>query len=232
MEWSIIIFCYNEEGNITKVIQNTISFLQNSTYNNSEIIIVNDGSTDDTAREINQFEGKFSNLKIINIPKNKGIGNALNTGYHNATRDYICAVPGDGQFDIKELAQVGAFLENEFVTFYRVQNNYDWYRGFLTKMNTLFNRYFLKIDISDVNWIKVYRKHQIKPEFRELNSSLVESEITAKLIKRGYVHIDYPSQYHQRVYGKAKGGSWKTLKKAMYELFKLYLIVLKFPKQS
>lgn len=226
MEWSIIIFCYNEEENITKTIEGALRFIQSQ--KNSEIIIVNDGSTDATGNIVERYENNYPIINAVHLENNKGIGNALNTGYDLASKEYVCAIPGDGQFDIRELEKVSELNENEFVTFYRETKNYNLYRSSLTAFNQLYNRWFLKMDVPDVNWIKVYRKHQVDRKFRQLNSSLVESEISAKLIKIGYTHIDFPSEYLDREYGKAKGGSWNTLRKAISEIFLLYVTVAKF----
>lgn len=230
MEWSIIIFCYNEEKNIAKVIQNTIDFLLQPENENSEIIVVNDGSSDESATIIDLFKYDFPQFSIIHLPKNRGIGNALNTGYDCSKKEFVCAIPGDGQFDISELEVLSTLDKNQFATFYRTNKNYDIYRALLTKLNYLFNRFFLNIHVPDVNWIKVYQQHQIDRKMRTLNSSLVESEIVAKLIKEGYTHIDYPSKYLKREYGIAKGGNWHTLKKAISEVSLLFFIIRSYSK--
>lgn|SRR5690554_1505923 len=232
MEWSIIIFCFNEEKNIGKVIQSTIDFLNQPNYNNSEIIIINDGSKDQTEAVIQSYAHQFPQLIIQHLTDNQGIGNALNLGYDLSTKEYVCAIPGDGQFNIQELQSIQPFGANEFITFYRETKNYNIYRSLLTHFNLLFNKWVLKIDVPDVNWIKVYRQHQISKDHRQLNSSLVETEICAKLIKSNHTHIDYPSIYLDREHGIAKGGNWHTLKKAMAEIMQLYFIVRRYSSTS
>ena len=183
MELSIIIFCYNEEKNISQVIQKIIDFLSQKRYFNSEIIVINDGSTDDTASIIDSFSNSSTPIRIQHIYPNQGIGNALNMGYNLVTKEYVCAVPGDGQFDIDEINQAQEFSNEYFVPFNRTKKNYGLYRSALTYFNHYFNQWILKIDIQDVNWIKIYRKNQVHQKHRTLNSSLVESEICAKLLK-------------------------------------------------
>ncbi len=229
MELSVIIFCYNEEQNISAVLKNTILFLSRAQYKNSEIIVINDGSTDKTGAIAESFTAKFPSYAVRHIYPNQGIGNALNTGYNLASKEFVCAIPGDGQFDIFEIDQINKIRENQFVTFYRKEKNYNTYRSFLTNFNQWFNRKFLKIDVPDINWIKIYRREQIDKKYRVLNSSLVESEICGKLIKSGYTHKDYPSKYQVREYGEAKGGNIKTLIQAVSEILLLYRIIRKFP---
>ena len=232
MELSVIVFCYNEEKNIGRVLEQAIRFLNQERFANSEIIVVNDGSTDRTAEWIDTYVGKYPELRIKHLAENKGIGQALNQGYDMAQKEYVCAIPGDGQFDIFELNNIPEFGKNEFVTFYRKEKNYNLYRSLLTSFNQYFNKWLLHLDVPDVNWVKVYRKEQIQKKYRHLESSLVESEICGKLIKSGVKHIDLPSQYHARRYGTAKGGNWRTLKLALSEMGHLFLKIKRFPVTS
>ena len=93
----------------------------------------------------------------------------------------------------------------------------------LTKINFLLNFYILRISIKDVNWVKVYKKiHFDKIKF-SLNSSLIESEICAKLIIIGYKPIEIESIYLPREHGKSKINTYKILSKALFEIPKLII---------
>jgi glycosyltransferase involved in cell wall biosynthesis len=223
---AIVIFCYNEKDTIDKVIQSSIAVaaVLSDSY---EIVVVDDGSTDGTREIIKQYPDVIS---IIH-PTNLGIGPALRSGYAAASKDYICAIPGDGQFDVKELLKASPFPSNKIYSFYRTQTNYGPYRFMLTLLNKLFNKLFLSIDIKDINWIKIYRKNQLDFVDMKLTSSLVESEICAKLIKSGCTLIEQSSIYHERKGGVSTGGNWKTLSKAVKEMAVLYSEVHRFKKQ-
>ena len=226
MNISIIIFCFNEAGSIGALLQTSVSFLQ-SFSSDFELLIVDDGSTDSTAEVLKNYDGK-NNIKVITHAFNKGIGEALQTGYCNASKEYVCAIPGDGQFDISELKRVSFFENNTYYSFYRLSTEYNFYRSLLTWLNRLLNQHILGIYIRDVNWVKVYRTEQLKLVKPELKSSLIESEICAKLNKCGIMPIEIPSKYLKREFGEAKGGNWKTLKKVIYEIWRLYLLTLRF----
>ncbi len=227
MNISIIIFCYNERDNLLNVFNETLCFL-NSFSKDFEILIVDDGSNDGTTDVCKEIESKMPFVRVIYHKKNLGIGMALRNGYSCAKNDYICAIPGDGQFDIKELFTVKPFDESVFYSFYRTQTNYSGYRRTLTWLNRLFNQHFLAIYLRDVNWIKVYKKEHFNLVKPKLSSSLIESEICAKLYKQKILPIEIPSKYLSRKTGKAKGGNWKTLKKAIFETIKLWWVVTNF----
>jgi glycosyltransferase involved in cell wall biosynthesis len=223
---SIIIFCYNERETIEKVIQSSfkIASLLSDDY---EIIVVDDGSIDGTAEILKQYH----NIKNVSHSVNMGIGMGIYSGYNAATKEFVCAVPGDGQFDIEELLKIKPFPINNIYSFYRTKTNYGIYRTTLSFLNRIFNKLFLGLDMKDVNWIKVYRRDQLTFVNAQLKSSIIESEICAKLIKAGCIPIELSSIYHKRKGGLSTGGSWKTLGKVIKEMFAIYREVRTFDKR-
>lgn len=98
-KFSLIIPAYNVEKYIKKCLDSVL----NQTYNNYEIIIVNDGSTDNTSKILESYKSN-KKIKIIN-QENKGLSNARNTGVSNAKGDYILFIDSD-DFIEKELLEI------------------------------------------------------------------------------------------------------------------------------
>ncbi len=88
-EVSLLIPAYNEEGGIGSVIQGLEQAFQGSGWR-SEIIVVDDGSSDRTAEE-----ARRAGAKVIVHPKNVGYGGALRTGIENASYDWIATIDAD-----------------------------------------------------------------------------------------------------------------------------------------
>ena len=84
MKYSIIIPVYNTSKYLNKCIKSAI----NQDYENIEIIIVNDGSTDDSLDIIKKYTKKYKNITLID-QKNKGLSVARNEGIKKATGDYF-----------------------------------------------------------------------------------------------------------------------------------------------
>ena len=87
---SIIIPVYNTEKYLEKCLDSII----NQEYRNLEIIIVNDGSTDNSMNIIKKYQKLDSRIKVFE-QSNKGTGSARNKGLDNATGDYISFVDSD-----------------------------------------------------------------------------------------------------------------------------------------
>ena len=98
---SIVVPVYN----IVKYLPECIKSILEQTYNNIEIILVDDGSTDASGELCNEYAQKYNNIKAIHR-KNGGLGFARNTGIENATGKYVAFVDGDdfiGENHIKNL---------------------------------------------------------------------------------------------------------------------------------
>lgn len=87
---SIIMPVYNAE----KYLNRSIESIMNQTYNNIEIILVNDGSTDNSLEICTNYQEKDNRIKLIN-QENKGVSFARNKGIDESTGDYIMFIDSD-----------------------------------------------------------------------------------------------------------------------------------------
>ena len=90
MKISIIIPCYNSE----RFIANTLNMLISQDLDDCEVIVVNDGSTDETSNIVHLYSENNSSIKIID-KKNEGVSVARNTGLNMARGKYICFLDSD-----------------------------------------------------------------------------------------------------------------------------------------
>lgn len=88
-KFSIIICVYNLENYVATTIESVL----NQDFTDYELIIVNDGSTDNSMEVIKSF--KDSRIRVIDNGKNKGLGTSRNVGVSNATGEYILYLDGD-----------------------------------------------------------------------------------------------------------------------------------------
>ncbi len=105
--FSIIIPAFNEESSIKEVLINLKKYLRTNDYQ-SEIIVVNDGSTDQTLEILK----KIKKINLINHPYNKGYGAALKTGVKNSKYDWILFYGGDNQHNPKYIPELLKYTQD------------------------------------------------------------------------------------------------------------------------
>ncbi|HLY40613.1 MAG TPA: glycosyltransferase family 2 protein [Terracidiphilus sp.] len=224
--WSIVIFSYNEEGTLRSVIESVQRFFETIACINSEIILVDDGSTDKCGEIVRAAAQDFPNVKAVCHSTNLGIGYALRSGYAAVQFENVSAVPGDGQFNVAELIPYASLPEKTFVSFYRKENTiYTRGRNVLSLINRKLNANLLGLKVRDVNWVKIYKRVELERLHMRMKSSLVESEICAKLLMGKNTIIECESVYHPRKAGKSKGASLPVVLQAALETLKLVCVV-------
>lgn len=87
---SVVMPCYNNGAYVGQAIES----VQNQTYGNWELIIVNDGSTDNSEEVINRYAQADKRIRYIN-QENRGVSTARNNGVKTATGEYICFLDAD-----------------------------------------------------------------------------------------------------------------------------------------
>lgn len=88
---SVILPTYNRE----KMLPNALDSILNQTFPDFELIVINDGSTDNTQKILEEYAAKDKRIKIINHEKNKGIVWGLNEGLEQAKGEYIARMDDD-----------------------------------------------------------------------------------------------------------------------------------------
>src|SRR6056297_1747879 len=87
---SIVVPAYNEEGAVGDQISEIHDVMRESGWV-YEIIVINDGSTDNTLEEIKKYD-----VRLINFPQNRGYGASLKAGIKEAKYPYVCITDADG----------------------------------------------------------------------------------------------------------------------------------------
>ena len=197
MKISIIIPAYNEEEGIKKV----ITELKETINQEYEIIVVNDGSTDQTKSIVKNIE----NIKLINHPYNKGYGAALKSGIRKAKGEYILIIDGDGTYPINEIPKLLKYSDKyDMVSGMRKGKNSDarWFYSqrlakFILKKIA---GYVTKTKIPDINCgLRIFRKKIIEKywDLYPQGFSFTTTSLVA-LLANDYQVKFVSINYHQR----------------------------------
>lgn len=202
---SIIIPIYNEEKIIAASLPAILSLSLNK-----EVIIVNDGSSDNTLFILKELTKKYS-FNLVNQLKNQGKGAAIKRGLEEAKGDYfiICDAdleynPQDIIFLFQEIEKIHLGDQFKKIAIYgsRFLLNKSWtFHYFINKVLTTLTNLLFNAKLTDMETcfklIPLVALEKIK-----LNGGRfeIEPEITAKLLKNGYQIIEHPIDYDRRGY--------------------------------
>lgn len=110
---SIVTPVYNAE----RFISETIQGVQAQEYSNWELLLVNDKSTDNSQKIIEQFASEDSRIKVINLSENSGAAVARNTGIAAAQGQYLAFVDSDDVWDKDKLIRQISFMQKGDIAF-------------------------------------------------------------------------------------------------------------------
>ena len=221
---SIVLPAYNEEENIGSFLKKTIDYAKKNTKK-YEILVINDGSKDNTEREIVKVKRLDKNIRVIKHKVNKGFGEAEKTGLRNSKLDFVTLVPTDHQFDIKELNRYFPLFEKgaDIVMGVRKKRKDPFMRLIYSRIYALMV-YFLfgTTWYRDMNWVKVYRKQIIDSIDITSGGAFVDAEIIIKAHRKGYKIKEVGVTHYPRERGTASGANIKLIVNLLKELFLLY----------
>src|SRR5687768_7410809 len=99
---SVFFPAFNDAKSIGKLVKDACEVLTTLT-DEYEVIVINDGSTDETGEVLEDLRKTHRFLKIIHHEKNGGYGAALQSGFQAALKELIFYTDGDGQYDVREM---------------------------------------------------------------------------------------------------------------------------------
>lgn len=203
---SVIVPAFDEERNIAETLER-LSRLQ-SEIGNLEIIVVDDGSEDNTSKEV----AKFANVKYIKHPINMGKGAALNTGIRESIGEVIVIQDADLEYFPEKIPELAApILKEEVDVIYgtRLFNgvpegmSFSHYVG--NKILSFVAAMMYGIELTDVMTGYKAFKRKIFDSFElESRGFGVEIELTVKSLCNGWRFKEIPLAYRYRQRGTSK----------------------------
>lgn len=219
---SIVFPAYNEEKNILISLDRAWHFAKKRDYN-YEIIVVDDGSRDQTAKIVQDEARKNQNIKLIKHSKNQGYGATVYDGLKAAKGDMIFFTDSDLQFDINELDKFIKTIEKYDVVigyrnprrdpFMRLVNAWGWkYLVFLV----------FGVRVKDVDCaFKLFRRAALKDLKVKCRGAMFSAELIIRLIGKKSKIIELPVAHYRRVAGRPTGAKLSVIIRAFRELFKI-----------
>jgi len=222
---SIFFPTYNEEDNIRETVERTVKVAEGSPYvSQYEIIIVNDGSADNTRAVAESLAREYSAVRVVNHPVNLGYGAALKTGIAEAKLDYVFFTDADLQFDIVELQNLLVHVgEYPVVIGYRAPRKDPFMRLVNARVWNLLNRYLFDLRVRDIDCaFKLFKRELVQDLNLQSEGAMISAETLIRLHRQGVKVKEVPVSHLPRTAGSATGARPAVIARAFGEMVRLY----------
>ncbi len=226
-ELSVFFPAYNEEAHLEETVKKAIETLE-KIAKKWEILIVNDGSKDETLKVANKLSNSDKRIKVINHKVNRGYGAAFKSGFYTAKYKWITFTDADCQFDFKEISRfiqtqketkadlVIGYYKDRKVSFKRKANTYLW---------ELIVRIMFGLSVRDIDCgFKLVSKRVINkiPKLEAERGAFISTEFLVKAKREGFKIVEIGVTHYPRTAGKGTGADLNVIINSFKDLFSLW----------
>lgn len=194
---------YNETESLDYFLPEVLEFCKEKGY---LLIVVDDGSKDETIEVCNKHKGENTFFTILSHKLNRGYGDAIKTGILHSKTDYVITIDSDGQHRLSDVEMLFSKIKEtnaDMIVGSRKNEKKSYYRNFGKYIIRSFAKFLLPMDIRDINsGMKMYNAELAKG-YIELCPSGMSYSDTILLVFINFKHLvlEFPIEINKRVYG-------------------------------
>ncbi len=220
---SIFFPAFNDEQTIGELVRNALAILPGCT-DDYEVLVINDGSTDGTASLLDELRQQDAHVRPIHHEANRGYGGALQSGFENATKEFVFYTDGDGQYDVRELARLLPLMKPgiDVVNGYKSKRADSLHRVVIGKIYNRTARLLFQLPIRDVDCdFRLIRREAIQHIGEISTSGAACLEMIRKLKANGAVFAEIEVSHYPRLHGRSQFFTFQSLMRTAYDFFGL-----------
>jgi glycosyltransferase involved in cell wall biosynthesis len=197
---------YNDQHTIEGIVR-TVAYEIRKVTDDFEVLVVDDGSKDETGDILDRLKGELPFLRVIHHERNLGYGAALITGFQNAKKELVFYTDGDGQYDVRELHNLLARLKPnvDLVNGYKVKRADAWHRILIGAIYRRAMRCAFRLSIRDVDCdFRLFRRYIFETISLESRSGVICVEMAKKFEVAGFRMVEVPVSHYPRMHGRSE----------------------------
>lgn len=201
---SVILPAYNEAENLPSAIEEIDAYLK-SRFADYEILVVSEGSTDDTKRVMEDIQTRRPRVRLFMKKEWAGFGGALRTGFGNAAKELIFYTDADRQFDIRELDLLLPLIERyDIISGYKMKRRDALIRVWMSWIYNMAMRALFGVKVRDINCaFKLYRRKVFAGMdfLPTVTEGIINAEIFIHAKEKGFSVAQVPVHHYPRQAG-------------------------------
>ena len=226
---SVFFPAYNDAPSLPKLLARTFDALELHVAD-YEVIVVNDGSYDNTAAVLEQLRAQYGpRLRVVTHPQNRGYGGALRSGFEAATKEFVFYTDGDSQYDVGELPRLLDLVgpNTGLVNGFKLERHDPAHRVWIGKTYNFCARLLFRIRIRDIDCdYRLIRRSLLQRIHLTSTSGTICVELVRKLEMTGCEVLETGVHHYPRLYGKSQFFRLRSLATTLYELVRLWVRVV------
>jgi glycosyltransferase involved in cell wall biosynthesis len=222
---SVFFPAYNDAGTIASLVISAVKVAASLTPD-YEVIVVNDGSTDDTAKILDELATIYpDHVRIVHHPKNRGYGGALRTGFATATKDLVFYTDGDAQYDPAEMAALWSKMTDavDWVNGWKISRSDPLHRIIIGRVYHHTVKLLFGLKVRDVDCdFRLMRRRIFDVVHLEKDSGVICLEMMKKFQDAGFRVAEHPVNHYHRTYGKSQFFNFPRIWRTGIDVMKLW----------
>jgi glycosyltransferase involved in cell wall biosynthesis len=219
---------HNEALNLGGLVEEALATLP-ALADTFEIVIVNDGSKDDTGRVADQLVAAHPDVvRVVHHPTNLGYGPALRPGFRAARYELLCFTDGDRQFHVADLGRLTERLAQadspDVVVGFRIKRADPIVRTVYARCYRFANRVWFGLKVRDVDYAcKLFRREALEGIRVESGGAFFSAELLIKLRAKGASIAEVGVPHFPRTAGSPTGAKPSVIWRAVKDFWSLRL---------
>jgi glycosyltransferase involved in cell wall biosynthesis len=226
---SVFFPAYNDAGTIASLVITAVRVAGTLTPD-FEVIVVNDGSQDETPRILDELAHLYpDHVRIVHHAKNRGYGGALRSGFAAATKDLIFYTDGDAQYDPAEMSVLWPRMTDDvdWVNGWKISRSDPLHRIIIGRVYHHMVKFLFGLKVRDVDCdFRLMRRRIFDVVTLEKDSGVICLEMMKKFQDAGFRVAEQPVHHYHRTYGKSQFFNFRRIFRTAIDVMKLWWLLV------